>query len=225
MTTLLDEIKALIADRGADHRRTLHGAGARPSRVRLLHESRPVRGDRRFHHRAGNLADVRRADRPLGGGSVVDHGLAKPGAAGRTRARPGHADERRAARGAHRAGVPRRARRLAHGDEPDAGGDAARSCCSTAACRSPGRRSLNEVPEGPAIVIGNEFLDALPVRQFVRVGGQWRERIVGLNDEGDLAFGVAATPEPYIGAAARTARCSKSTPPAIGSCSNSARGW
>ena len=37
-------------------------------------------------------------------------------------------------------------------------------------------QTLKEVPDGPAIVIGNEFLDALPVRQFVRVNGQWRER-------------------------------------------------
>ena len=29
-------------------------------------------------------------------------------------------------------------------------------------------QTLKEVPDGPAIVIGNEFLDALPVRQFVR---------------------------------------------------------
>ena len=64
-------------------------------------------------------------------------------------------------------------------------------------------QSLKDIPEGPAIVIGNEFLDALPVRQFVRVGGQWRERTVGLNDEGDLAFGVAASLEPYISATAQ----------------------
>jgi NADH dehydrogenase [ubiquinone] 1 alpha subcomplex assembly factor 7 len=59
-------------------------------------------------------------------------------------------------------------------------------------------QKLGEIPAGPAIVIGNEFLDALPVRQFVRVGGRWRERTVRLNNEGNLAFDVAATPEPYI---------------------------
>jgi NADH dehydrogenase [ubiquinone] 1 alpha subcomplex assembly factor 7 len=64
-------------------------------------------------------------------------------------------------------------------------------------------QNLQEVPAGPAIVIGNEFLDALPVRQFVRVGGQWRERTVSLNAEGGLAFGVAAEPEPSIRGAAR----------------------
>ncbi len=64
-------------------------------------------------------------------------------------------------------------------------------------------QTLKEVPDGPAIVIGNEFLDALPVRQFVRVNGQWRERTVRLNGEGGLAFDVADEPEPYIRANAR----------------------
>ncbi len=59
-------------------------------------------------------------------------------------------------------------------------------------------QNLSEISSGPAIVIANEFLDALPVRQFVRVGGQWRERMVRLNDDGNLAFDVAPTPEPYI---------------------------
>ena len=34
------------------------------------------------------------------------------------------------------------------------------------------------LPPGPAIVIGNEFLDALPIRQFVRRGPAWMERFV-----------------------------------------------
>ncbi len=37
---------------------------------------------------------------------------------------------------------------------------------------------VEELPLGPAIVIGNEFLDALPVRQFVRRGSGWAERFV-----------------------------------------------
>ena len=59
-------------------------------------------------------------------------------------------------------------------------------------------QTLKEVPDGPAIVIGNEFLDALPVRQFVRVNGQWRERTVRVNGDGALAFAVADKAEPYI---------------------------
>ncbi len=35
-----------------------------------------------------------------------------------------------------------------------------------------------QVPAGPAIFIANEFFDALPIRQFIRRGGAWRERFV-----------------------------------------------
>lgn len=44
---------------------------------------------------------------------------------------------------------------------------------------------------GPIIVIANEFFDALPTRQLVRKDGRWTERCVGLNEDGDLAFGAA----------------------------------
>ena len=38
--------------------------------------------------------------------------------------------------------------------------------------------SLDGVPPGPVILLGNEFLDALPIRQFVRRGSGWAERYV-----------------------------------------------
>jgi SAM-dependent MidA family methyltransferase len=41
--------------------------------------------------------------------------------------------------------------------------------------------AIDTLPRGPLIVLANEFLDALPVRQFVRRGGAWAERWV---DEG-----------------------------------------
>ena len=37
---------------------------------------------------------------------------------------------------------------------------------------------LEQVPAGPAILLANEFLDALPIRQFRRRGGAWFERFV-----------------------------------------------
>ena len=58
--------------------------------------------------------------------------------------------------------------------------------------------SLAEAPEGPAIFIANEFLDALPVRQYVMSGGRWRERTVRLDPQGKLAFGVARDGEAAI---------------------------
>ncbi len=50
--------------------------------------------------------------------------------------------------------------------------------------------ALDEVPEGPAIVIGNEFLDALPIRQLVRAEDGWRERVVDVAPDGGLRFAV-----------------------------------
>ncbi|MCG8559886.1 MAG: SAM-dependent methyltransferase, partial [Hyphomicrobiales bacterium] len=47
--------------------------------------------------------------------------------------------------------------------------------------------TLDAVPAGPAIVIANEFLDALPVRQFVHRADRWHERCVGLDRSGALA--------------------------------------
>ncbi len=48
--------------------------------------------------------------------------------------------------------------------------------------------TFTAVPPGPSIVIANEFLDALPVRQFVRRGGGWRERLIAPGGDGALAF-------------------------------------
>ena len=38
--------------------------------------------------------------------------------------------------------------------------------------------ALSSVPDGPFILLANEFLDALPIRQFVRRGDGWTERWV-----------------------------------------------
>ena len=37
---------------------------------------------------------------------------------------------------------------------------------------------LAAVPPGPALLLANEFFDALPIRQFIRRGGAWSERFV-----------------------------------------------
>lgn len=45
------------------------------------------------------------------------------------------------------------------------------------------------LPEGPLLVVANEFFDALPIRQFVRAEVGWSERVIGV--EGDaLTFGL-----------------------------------
>jgi NADH dehydrogenase [ubiquinone] 1 alpha subcomplex assembly factor 7 len=56
---------------------------------------------------------------------------------------------------------------------------------------------IETLPEGPAIVVANEFFDCLPVRQFQRTASGWCERVVGL--DGDrLAFGLAPEPAAEI---------------------------
>jgi len=42
--------------------------------------------------------------------------------------------------------------------------------------------ALADLPPGPMILLANEFLDALPIRQFERAGGAWHERHVEANE-------------------------------------------
>ncbi|MEO0061952.1 MAG: hypothetical protein RLZZ08_512 [Pseudomonadota bacterium] len=52
---------------------------------------------------------------------------------------------------------------------------------------------LSRVPmDGPLLLVANEFLDALPIRQLVRMAGGWCERMVGLDADGGFTF-VAGT--------------------------------
>ncbi len=53
------------------------------------------------------------------------------------------------------------------------------------------------LPERPLLLVANEFFDALPIRQFVRAGGAWRERVVGLADEA-LVFGLTGPSAPAV---------------------------
>lgn len=53
---------------------------------------------------------------------------------------------------------------------------------------------IEKAPDGPAILIANEFLDCLPVRQAIRSGGVWRERCVGLHPEDDTRFAFVPGP-------------------------------
>ncbi len=56
--------------------------------------------------------------------------------------------------------------------------------------------------DAPLYLVANEFLDALPVRQYIRRGGVWRERRVGLGDGGlALVDGPEALPPPDLLAA------------------------
>ncbi len=78
--------------------------------------------------------------------------------------------------------------------------------------------SLDTLPVEPLLLLANEFLDALPIRQFVRRGGRWLERYV---EDGRFVYCLARpaasvlspppTPLPHgaedFAAGERTGRC------------------
>ena len=58
--------------------------------------------------------------------------------------------------------------------------------------------ALNDVPKGPAIILANEFFDALPVHQAVKAEFGWHERRVEIDPSGNLAFAAAPEPLPHF---------------------------
>jgi NADH dehydrogenase [ubiquinone] 1 alpha subcomplex assembly factor 7 len=50
---------------------------------------------------------------------------------------------------------------------------------------------VSDLPDGPLLVLANEFFDALPVRQFERTPHGWAERLVGYDPSAErLAFAL-----------------------------------
>lgn len=59
-------------------------------------------------------------------------------------------------------------------------------------------KTVDELPKNsPLIIIGNEFLDALPIRQFISMQGGWQERRITRKDD-TLEFCTADTVEPKV---------------------------
>ena len=167
MPPLEAEIRRRIArgraDAGAPS--TWRCASADPEHGYYTH-ARSVRRARRFHHRAGSQPDVRRDDRPVGGRGLEADGLAGKPAPHRARSRPRHHDEGRAARGQGDAGFPRGRVAASGRDQP---GAARRSSERTRSLGVPMHwHPARDVPQGPAIILANEFFDALPVNQAVK---------------------------------------------------------
>ncbi len=51
--------------------------------------------------------------------------------------------------------------------------------------------TIDEVPEGPTIILANEYFDALPIHQAVRGENGWHERVIELDENGTLDFGAS----------------------------------
>jgi NADH dehydrogenase [ubiquinone] 1 alpha subcomplex assembly factor 7 len=55
-------------------------------------------------------------------------------------------------------------------------------------------RDIGELPDGPMIVVANEFFDALPIHQAVKSAKGWHERMVGVGPDGGLIFALHPDP-------------------------------
>ncbi len=59
-------------------------------------------------------------------------------------------------------------------------------------------RSIEEVPDGPLIVLANEFFDALPIHQAVMCADGWHERAIKIAEDGKFHFSIARDPLPLF---------------------------
>ena len=93
---------------------------------------------------------------------------------------------------------------------------------------------FENVPEGPMLLVANEFFDALPVRQFERTMRGWVERMVGLSEDGEtlrLALAPGHTPfasmlpDAAVGAQAELSEASRTLAAAIGARLRGHGGW
>jgi SAM-dependent MidA family methyltransferase len=56
--------------------------------------------------------------------------------------------------------------------------------------------SIDQVPDGPAVILANEYFDVLPIHQAVKRETGWHERVIKLDNDGKLMFGAADHPTP-----------------------------
>jgi NADH dehydrogenase [ubiquinone] 1 alpha subcomplex assembly factor 7 len=59
-------------------------------------------------------------------------------------------------------------------------------------------RSIEEVPDGPLIVLANEFFDALPIHQAVMCADGWHQRVIRIGEDDAFQFGTEQDPIPLF---------------------------
>jgi NADH dehydrogenase [ubiquinone] 1 alpha subcomplex assembly factor 7 len=59
-------------------------------------------------------------------------------------------------------------------------------------------RSIEDVPDGPLIVLANEFFDTLPVHQAVACVDGWHERVIKIGEDGRMHFSIDRDPIPLF---------------------------
>jgi len=56
--------------------------------------------------------------------------------------------------------------------------------------------TIDDIPDGPAVIFANEYFDVMPIHQVVRRETGWHERTVDIDASGKLVFGSADEPTP-----------------------------
>jgi SAM-dependent MidA family methyltransferase len=56
--------------------------------------------------------------------------------------------------------------------------------------------NIDDIPQGPTIILANEYFDVLPIHQAVKRETGWHERVVEVDGNGKLGFGAAPEPIP-----------------------------
>ena len=93
--------------------------------------------------------------------------------------------------------------------------------------------SFDGVPEGFTLLAANELFDAIPIRQFVKTQNGFRERMVGLDEQGGLRLALAPGATPFAsvlpdageGAEAELSEAGRSLAAAIGARIARDGGW
>ncbi|GAA5097517.1 class I SAM-dependent methyltransferase [Bartonella acomydis] len=49
-------------------------------------------------------------------------------------------------------------------------------------------KNFDQLPAKPLFCIANEFLDTLPINQYIKIDGEWRERLITTNQDGNFTF-------------------------------------
>ncbi|CAF25833.1 class I SAM-dependent methyltransferase [Bartonella quintana] len=52
--------------------------------------------------------------------------------------------------------------------------------------------NFSQIPLSPLFLIANEFFDTLPINQYIKINGEWKERRITVNQDGNFMF--IATP-------------------------------
>jgi SAM-dependent MidA family methyltransferase len=58
--------------------------------------------------------------------------------------------------------------------------------------------AIEDVPDGPSIILANEFFDALPVHQAVMCADGWHERVVKIGEDDNFHFSIDRDPIPLF---------------------------